>query len=88
MIGEEPVDHPLKAVQFLQKKFGHKMAPVEVSADRAISSQNVVEGDKIDIRQFPAQRMWPLDGGSISAPMTPSSPKIRRLAASMSVPIV
>jgi UbiD family decarboxylase len=63
MIGEEPVDHPLKAVQFLQKKFGRKMAPVEVSADRAISSQNVVEGDKIDIRQFPAQRMWPLDGG-------------------------
>ena len=63
MIGEEPVDHPLKAVQLLQKKFGRKMAPVEVPASQAISSQNVVEGDKIDIRQFPAQRMWPLDGG-------------------------
>src|SRR5262245_53419332 len=25
MIGEEPVDHPLKAVQLLQKKFGRKM---------------------------------------------------------------
>ena len=64
MIGEEPVDHPLKAVQLLQKKFGRKMAPVEVPADAARSrSQNIVEGDKIDIRMFPAQRMWPLDGG-------------------------
>ena len=63
MIGEEPVDHPLKAVQLLQEKFGRKMAPVEVPVERAVSSQNIVEGDKIDIRQFPAQRMWPLDGG-------------------------
>src|SRR5688572_23848221 len=63
MIGEEPVDHPLKAVQLLQKKFGRKMLPVEVPAERAVSSQNIVEGDKIDIRMFPAQRMWPLDGG-------------------------
>src|SRR6476620_6710555 len=63
MIGEEPVDHPLKAVRLLQEKFGRKMAPVEVPAERAVSSQNIVEGDKIDIRMFPAQRMWPLDGG-------------------------
>ena len=63
MIGEEPVDHPLKAVQLLQKKFGRKMAPVEVPAESAICNQNIVEGDKIDIRMFPAQRMWPLDGG-------------------------
>src|SRR2546425_2874355 len=62
MIGEQPVDHPLKAVKLLQEKFGRKMLPVEVSADRAISSENIVEGDKIDIRMFPAQRMWPLDG--------------------------
>ena len=63
MIGEEPVDHPLKAVQLLQQKFGRKMKPIEVPAERAVSSQNIVEGDKIDIRMFPAQRMWPLDGG-------------------------
>src|SRR3982075_1119812 len=63
MIGEKPVDHPLKAVQLLQQKMGRKMAPVEVPAERAVSSQNIVDGDKIDIRQFPAQRMWPLDGG-------------------------
>ena len=63
MIGEKPVDHPLQAVQILQKKLGRKMAPVEVPAERAISNQNIVTGDDIDIRIFPAQRMWPLDGG-------------------------
>ena len=64
MIGEEPVDHPLKAVQLLQQKLGRKMAPVEVPGRAgAICNQNIVEGDKIDIRMFPAQRMWPLDGG-------------------------
>src|SRR5215813_5060018 len=47
MIGEQPVDHPLKAIKLLQKKFGRKMASVEVPAERAVSSQNVVEGDKI-----------------------------------------
>jgi UbiD family decarboxylase len=63
MIGEEPMDHPLKAVQALQKKMGRTMKPKEVSAETAICNQNIVTGDKIDIRQFPAQRMWPLDGG-------------------------
>src|SRR6476620_6433900 len=50
MIGEEPVDHPLKAVQLLQQKLGRKMAPKEVPAESAICNQNIVEGDKIDIR--------------------------------------
>ena len=63
MIGEKPVDHPLKAVQILQQKFGRKIPPKEVPADTAICNQNIVEGDAIDIRMFPAQRMWPLDGG-------------------------
>src|ERR1700743_3321418 len=49
MIGEEPVDHPLKAVKLLQTKFGRKMKPVEVPASQAVSSQNIVEGDNIDI---------------------------------------
>src|ERR1700694_3177442 len=40
IIGEKPVDHPLKAVQLLQQKFGRKMPPVEVSADTAICNQN------------------------------------------------
>src|SRR5437588_12998531 len=63
MIGEQPVDHPLKAVEMLQRKLGRKMPPKEVSPDQAICNQNIVEGDDIDIRIFPAQRMWPLDGG-------------------------
>src|SRR5438094_1070028 len=63
MIGEEPVDHPLTAVQILQQKLGRKMPPVEVPPERAIANENIVVGDRIDIRMFPAHRMWPLDGG-------------------------
>src|ERR1700737_4206361 len=61
--GRGPGDHPLKAGKLREEKPGRKMAPVEVPAERAVSSQNIVDGDRIDIRQFPAQRMWPLDGG-------------------------
>src|SRR3954465_14353736 len=49
MIGEKPVEHPLQAVQILQQKLGRKMAPVEVPPERAISNQNIVTGDAIDI---------------------------------------
>src|ERR1700740_1257205 len=63
MIGEEPVDHPLQAVQALQRKRGRTMKPREVPAAAAICNQNIRQGDDIDIRVFPAQRMWPLDGG-------------------------
>jgi UbiD family decarboxylase len=63
MIGEQPVDHPLTAVQILQHKLGRKMPPKEVAPATAICNQNIVTGDAIDIRIFPAQRMWPLDGG-------------------------
>ncbi len=45
MIGEEPVDHPLKAVQALQRKMGRTMKPREVPADTAICNQNVVTGE-------------------------------------------
>jgi UbiD family decarboxylase len=62
-IGEKPVTHPLDAVQILKTKMGRKMAPKEVAAERAVCNQNVVTGDAIDIRKFPAPRMWPLDGG-------------------------
>ena len=47
MIGEEPVDHPLQAVQLLQKKLGRKMAPVTVPAESAVSSQNIVESTSL-----------------------------------------
>src|SRR6202051_2634131 len=42
---------------------GRKLAPREVPAETAICNQNIEVGDAIDIRTFPAQRMWPLDGG-------------------------
>src|SRR3979490_3535649 len=63
MIGEKPVDHPLQAVQILQRKMGRKMAPKEVPAASAISGQNILEGDAIDIRMLPPMRMWPRDVG-------------------------
>ena len=63
MIGEEPVEHPLQAVQKLQEKLGRKIPPVEVPAESAICNQNILNGEEVDITRFPAQRMWPLDGG-------------------------
>ncbi len=63
LIGEPLVDHPLKAVQALQKKLGRKVPPKAVPATQAVCNQNIVVGDDIDIRIFAAQRMWPLDGG-------------------------
>src|SRR5712671_51725 len=63
MIGEKPVEHPLEAVALLQRKMGRKMAPKQVPETSAIANQNVLTGDDIDIRKFPAMRMWPLDGG-------------------------
>src|SRR6202000_1286743 len=63
MIGEEPVDHPLQAGQAPQRKMGRTMNTQEVSAETAICTQNIVTGEASASRQFPAQRMWPLDGG-------------------------
>jgi hypothetical protein len=48
MIGEEPLDHPLKAVRILQRKLGRKMPPKEVRRNQAICNQNIVEGDKVE----------------------------------------
>src|SRR5271169_6401838 len=62
-MGEAPVAHPLEAVQILRTKMGRKMPPKEVSAAQAICNQNILTGDAVDVRRFPAPRMWPLDGG-------------------------
>ena len=69
MIGEEPVDHPLKAVQALQRKMGD-MKPREVPAETAIRNQNIVTGEKIDIQQFPRSACGPSTAGFISGPAT------------------
>src|SRR3984885_9913890 len=34
MIGEPPVDHPLKAVRMLQRKLGRKLPPTEVAPEQ------------------------------------------------------
>jgi UbiD family decarboxylase len=86
MIGEAPVDHPLKAVRLLQHKIGRKMAPQEVPPQTTICNQNIVEGDAIDIRMFPAQRMWPLDGGRYLGTADAVVTRCPRPAASMSAP--
>src|SRR5262249_61782255 len=48
MIGEQPVDHPLKAVQILQQKLGRKVPPKEISADQAMWKQNLVGWREVD----------------------------------------
>src|SRR3982075_1201586 len=44
MIGKKPVDHPLKAVQALQRKLGRKMSPKEVPPESAICNRNIRTG--------------------------------------------
>jgi 4-hydroxy-3-polyprenylbenzoate decarboxylase len=62
-VGEAPVDRPLELVQTLRKKVVRKLPPITVSPEAAICNQRIIDGDAIDIRKFPAPRMWPLDGG-------------------------
>ena len=62
-MGEAPVEHPLEAVQILKTKMGRKVPPKSVPAEHALCNQNILTGDAIDVRKFPAPRMWPLDGG-------------------------
>ena len=88
MIGEDPVDHPLEAVQILQKKLGGKMSPIEVSAYRPFpvkTSSKETRSTSANSRRSGCGRLM---AACISAPMTPSSPKIQSLAASMSAFIV
>lgn len=62
-IGEDPVEHPLQMIQKLMQKMHRKLPPREVSADDAVCNQNILTGDDIDIRKFPAPFLSPLDGG-------------------------
>src|ERR1700757_4504260 len=78
MIGEEPVDHPLKAVKALQKKLGRKLLPREVPATQAMRSTSACS------RRSACGHST---ADFISAPVTPSSPRIRKPAASTSAPI-
>jgi UbiD family decarboxylase len=62
-MGEATLSHPLDAVRMLKQKMHRKQPPKEVEAAEAIVNKNIVTGTDVDLLQFPAQRMWPLDGG-------------------------
>jgi len=62
-MGEATASNPLDAVQMLKQKMHRKAPPKQVAANEAIVNKNVVTGEGVDIGKFPAQRMWPLDGG-------------------------
>jgi UbiD family decarboxylase len=62
-MGESPVAQPLEAVEILRRKLHRKLPPKNVPPETAICNQNIEVGDDIDVRKFPAPRMWPLDGG-------------------------
>ena len=84
---ETPDKTPLELVKILRDKSKNRIAPKIVAARAAAVNQNVERGEKVDITKFPAQRIWPLDGGIISAPATPVVTRdARRAAASISAP--
>ncbi|MBI4442048.1 MAG: UbiD family decarboxylase [Acidobacteria bacterium] len=52
-----------KLIQFTKSNFGRRIAPRLIPADEAPVNEVVLEGSDIDIRKFPAPKMWPRDGG-------------------------
>ena len=72
MIGEQPVDHPLKAVQSLQQKLGRKMAPEGGAGRRrrsaARTSSRATRSTSACFRRSACGRST---AASISAPATP-----------------
>jgi UbiD family decarboxylase len=62
-IREKPVDNPVELIKKLTHKMESKIPPQVVGSEEAIVNENVLTGAQVDIGQFPAPRMWPLDGG-------------------------
>jgi 4-hydroxy-3-polyprenylbenzoate decarboxylase len=50
-------------VEFTRRNFGRKVPPKQVPAEKAPVNEVILKGDDIDIRNFPAPKMWPRDGG-------------------------
>ncbi len=75
MIGEKPVDHPLKAVQILQQKFGRKMKPVEVPAEPRSATRTSSKAIRSTSACFRRSGCGRSTAACISAPATPSSPR-------------
>ena len=50
-------------VRFTKDNFGRKVPPRTVPASQSPVNEIILEGSDIDIRKFPAPKMWPRDGG-------------------------
>jgi len=53
----------MELIQLSKERIGRRIPPKFVSASEAPINENLVLGDDVDIRRFPALKMWPLDGG-------------------------
>jgi UbiD family decarboxylase len=62
-IREQPGKSPIELTRILSQKMKRRVAPTVIDAAAAPVNKNIDRGDKIDLTQFPAPQMWPLDGG-------------------------
>ncbi len=53
----------MELIQEAKKNFGNRVPPEMISADKAPVNEVILEGDEIDLNDFPAPKMWPRDGG-------------------------
>ncbi|HWP85213.1 MAG TPA: UbiD family decarboxylase, partial [Terriglobia bacterium] len=53
----------LELVEAAKNSFSRKVPPRLVPAEQAPVNEVILEGEEIDLRKFPAPRMWPRDGG-------------------------
>src|SRR2546426_11617573 len=60
----EPAGLPvMELIRRCKTKLGNPIPPVVVEGEGAPANENHLRGDKVDIRDFPAARHWPRDGG-------------------------
>jgi UbiD family decarboxylase len=62
-IREQPGKSPIELTRILSQKMKRRVPPTVIDAAAAPVNKNIDRGDKIDLTQFPAPQMWPLDGG-------------------------
>ncbi|MDP2646256.1 MAG: UbiD family decarboxylase [Desulfobacterales bacterium] len=64
MLGQPKNTPPQELIQIVRERFKHPVEPRRV--DTGPVKENVVQGDDIDLFQFPAPKWHPLDGGRYS----------------------
>jgi 4-hydroxy-3-polyprenylbenzoate decarboxylase len=50
-------------IQFTKNNFGRKVPPRMTQAEKAPVNEVILEGNDIDLNNFPSPKMWPRDGG-------------------------